>query len=170
MRIVSIFAENLYAFQYDGEAEDEYTRLRRLWIDVDYLRQYATQNNIVDRRGFINDIRTSAEYIADLVEEINENNNRFEVFFKPLNNLESGIKVLSLQKGRRYKLRIYAIKIDENLFVITGGAIKLGFRMDEHEDTQREKGKLEVAKRFFQRNGVFDNDSFYELINEDYED
>jgi hypothetical protein len=169
MKIVAIFAGTLYAFQYDQKAEDEYSRLRRLWIDVEYLRQYARQNNIVDIRGFIDEIRASAEYIADLVDEINENNSRFEEFFKPLNNLESGIKVLSLQKGRRYKLRIYAIKIDENLFVITGGAIKLVFRMDEHEDTQREKMKLATAKTFLQRNGVFDNDSFYELINENYE-
>lgn len=170
MKIVPIFAGTLYAFQYDQEAEDEYTRLRRLWIDVEYLRQYAHQNNIADRRGFINEIRSSAEYIADLVDEINENNSRFEEFFKPLNNLESGIKTLSLQKGRRYKLRIYAIKVDANLFVITGGAIKLVFRMDEHEDTQREKIKLTAAKTFLQNNGVFDNDSFYELINEDYGD
>jgi hypothetical protein len=158
VKIIPIFAEKLYAFQYAGEVEDEYTRLRRLWIDVEYLRQYAHQNNITDKKAFIEDIKTSAEHIADLVDEINENNNGFEAFFKPLNNLESGIKVLSLQKGRRYKLRIYAIKIDENLFVITGGAIKLVFRMDEHDDTKREKTKLELAKIFLQRSGVFDYD------------
>ena len=170
MKIIPIFAEKLYAFQYNREAEDEYTRLRRLWIDVEYLRQYALQNNISDRRAFINEIRASAVYIADLVEDIIENKGKLEAFFKPLNNLESGIKVLSLQKGRRYKLRIYAIKIDENLFVITGGAIKLVFRMNEHEDTQREKMKLMTAKTFLQHESVFDNDSFYELINEDYDD
>ena len=48
MKIIAIFAENLYAFQYDGEVENEYARLLDLWRDVVYLRQYATQNNIIN--------------------------------------------------------------------------------------------------------------------------
>ncbi len=170
MKVVSIFAEKLYALQYEGEVENEYARLLDLWRDVVYLRQFATQNNIIDVREFINQIREDAEYIRELVAKITKNNSPFEDFFMPLNNLQTRAKILSLQKGKRYKLRIYAIKIDENLFVITGGAIKLVFKMQEHDDTKNEKIKLEFAKTYFQRNGVFDNDSFYELINENYED
>ena len=48
MKIVSIFAEKLYACQYDGEATNEYARLMDTWTDVVYLRQYANQNNIDD--------------------------------------------------------------------------------------------------------------------------
>lgn len=47
MKIVSIFAGKLYAFQYEGEAEDEYTRLMNLWIDAEYLSLFAKQNNII---------------------------------------------------------------------------------------------------------------------------
>jgi hypothetical protein len=174
MKIVPIFAEKLYAFQYDGEAEDEYTRLRRLWIDIDYLRQFAKQNNIADISEFRDEIRSEADYLADLVDKINKNKKRFEEFFMSLDDLVTRVKVLALQKGKRkgskYKLRLYAIKIDENLFVITGGAIKLVHKMEQHEDTRREKNKLEAAKAFFERNDIADADSFYEFINEDYED
>jgi hypothetical protein len=52
----------------------------------------------------------------------------------------------------------------------TGGAIKLVHKMSEHDDTIKEKNKLEAAKAYLKRNGVSDNDSFYDLINEDYED
>ena len=165
MKIVPIFAEKLYALQYDGEAEDEYFRLLDLWTNSAYLRQYAKDNNISNIREFVDRIIADAEYIDDLMIRINRSNQSLESFFKTLWNLETGTRVLSLQKGRRNKLRIYAIKIDTNLFVITGGAIKLVLDMDVHE-----KNKLEVAKDYFKRNHVFDNDSFYELINEDYED
>ena len=174
MKIVPIFAEKLYAFQYGGEPEDEYTRLRRLWIDIDYLRQFAKQNNIADRRKFVEEIRTEAEYLADWIDKINKNKKRFEEFFMSLDDRVTRVKVLALQKGKRkgynYRLRLYAIKIDENLFVITGGAIKIVHQMDQHEDTRKEINKLDAAKAYFERNDVSDSDSFYEFINEGYED
>ncbi len=170
MKIVSIFAGKLYAFQYEGEAEDEYTRLMNLWIDAEYLSLFAKQNNIIDIRQFIDNTIADTEYLDDLMIKMNSRNQALETFFKPLNDLEMGTRVLSLQKGRRYDLRIYAIKIDTNLFMITGGAIKLVHKMREHDDTIKEKNKLEAAKVYLKRNGIFDNDSFYELINENYED
>jgi hypothetical protein len=139
-----------------------------LWTDMTYLRQFAKENGISNVRQFVNDIREDAEFIEDLLAEMAQNKSPLEQFFKPLNNLEIGAKVLSLQKGRRYKLRVYAIRIDADLFLITGGAIKIVFRMEEHADTQKEKNKLEAVRRFLQRNGVFDDNSFYELINDDY--
>ena len=170
MKIVSIFGEKLYACQYNGEENNEYTRLMNSWRDVVYLRQFASQNYISDKWNFISEIQEDAEYIQDLMVNIAASNRPLESFFKPLNNLETGERVLSLQKGRRYKLRIYAIKIDENLFLITGGAIKLVLKMQDHADTRREKVKLEATKTYLKLNGVFNNDSFYELINENYED
>ena len=170
MKIIPIFAEKLYAFQYDGEVEDEYFRLLDLWTNNTYLQQYAKANNIAGARGFVEKIISNAEYIDDLMIKISKSNQVLESFFKPLNDLETGIRVLSLQKGRRYSLRIYAIKIDSNLFVITGGAIKLVHKMSEHVDTRNEKNKLEAAKAYLKRNGVSDSDSFYDLMTENYED
>ena len=170
MKIIAIFAEKLYACQYDNEGFNEYARLMNLWTNVVYLREYAKENKISDVLRFANEIREDAEFIQDLIATIGKRNAPLASFFKPLNNLETSIKVLSLQKGRRYRLRIYAIKLDENLFLITGGAIKLTFKMQDHPDTQNEKDKLDWVKTYLKRNHVFDNDSFYELINENYED
>jgi hypothetical protein len=166
MKIISIFAERLYAFHYPNETDNEYDRLMELWTDVLYLREYAKRNGINDTTKFIRDIRKDAEYIQDLIEYIAQNKGKLETLFKPLNDLETGIKVLSLQKGkiRHSYLRLYAIKIDENLFVIVGGAIKLTPTMKEHPDTQQEKIKLEQAKIYLQGEDIFDSDSFYELL------
>jgi hypothetical protein len=170
MKIVTIFADQLYAFHYMGEAENEYDRLMEQWTDVSYLRAYAKQNKIVDTTRFIRETRQDATDIRKLIESIVQQNNKLESFFKPLYNLEMGVKILSLQKGRLYQLRIYAIKIDENLFVVTGGAIKRVLLMEEHPDTQVEKTKLIQAKDYFKKQGVFDCDSFYELLNDNFND
>jgi hypothetical protein len=166
MKIVIIFAEKLYSFHYTTEEDNEYDRLMDLWTDVSYLRTYAIQNKIGDIRAFVEQITDNAAYIEDLLKEMTQRNRTLASFFKRLDDMELGTKILSLQKGKRYQLRIYAIKIDENLFVITGGAIKLGWKMQDHPDTQNEKIKLDQAKNYLKRNGVFDSDSFYELINE----
>lgn len=168
MKIVAIFAGKLYTCQYDGVSE--YTRLTDSWTDISHLRKFAKENNISNIKRFTEEIIEATEYIQDKLAYIDKSNIPLESFFMPLDNLETRKKVLSLQKGKRYSLRIYAIKIDENLFVITGGAIKLVFKMKDHADTRREKEKLESAQAYFRLKGVFDNDSFYELINEDYED
>lgn len=65
-------------------------------------------------------------------------------------------------------MRLYAIKIDEDTFVITGGAIKLPLQhlMQDRAHTQLELSKLNKAKRYLEENGVNDNDSFYEFLNE----
>jgi hypothetical protein len=76
---------------------------------------------------------------------------------------------LSLQKGKLKKngLRYYAIKIDENCFIITGGAIKMTQTMQEHPDSVNELLKLEKGKSFLIKNGIIDDASFYELLKEE---
>ena len=61
---------------------------------------------------------------------------------------------------------MYAIKIDANCFVITGGAIKMSQAMQDHPDSNNELAKIKAAKEYLQENSIFDIDSFYELINE----
>jgi len=168
MKIVNIFAEQLYAFHYQGEAENEYDRLIEDWTDVSYLRNYAKQNNIKDVNQFVKDKLKDAEQIEDLLEEIATNNQQLEYYFEPLFSTETGTKILSLQKGKKGRngLRLYAIKIDNNLFVITGGAIKMSQKMQDHPDSNKELGKIKKAKLLLQDEDVIDNDSFYELIKE----
>ncbi|WP_430613208.1 hypothetical protein [Flavobacterium sp. JP2137] len=63
---------------------------------------------------------------------------------------------------------MYAIKIDEDVFVITGGAIKLPLQhlMEDRVHTKEELRKLECAKEYLKDNGIFDEDSFFEFLKE----
>ena len=164
MKIIAIFAEKLYACQYDNEGFNEYARLMNLWTNLVYLREYAKENKISDLLRFANEIREDAEFLQDLIATIGKRNAPLASFFKPLNNLETSIKVLSLQKGRRYRLRIYAIKLDENLFLITGGAIKLSEKLEGHPTTLQELQKLRTCQTYFFNKEVKDIDNFFEII------
>jgi hypothetical protein len=61
-------------------------------------------------------------------------------------------------------LRIYAIKIESNCFLITGGAIKLTHTMQEHPDTLLELKKLNKVKNFLINEGILDKDSIEEYV------
>lgn len=172
MEILPIFAGKLYAFRYDNEEYEydnhtEYDRLLEQWLNVEYLKTFAEKYTIPDVESFVVTIPDNAEEIEDFLDELENSNERLERFFQPLFNSELGYKILSLQKGKIHHniIRLYAIKIDDNCFVITGGAIKLAQTMQDHPETNKELFKLNRAKSFLNSEGIFDKDSFYEYLN-----
>lgn len=177
MKILSIFADKLFAFQYESEEENEYDRLIGLWTDTNYLFEFAKENiGKYNIDNYVQNILEDAEQLIDLIDEIsNSSTTPLETFFRPLSDSEFTLKTLSLQKGktrhrnRRNDLRVYAIKIDKNCFVITGGAIKLSQSMQQNTYTQAELIKLKKCRTYLKENGVYDDESFFELINNDYE-
>lgn len=177
MKIVSIFVPCLYAFQFDDETENELQKALIQWRDTEYLFEFiqhhqadipANENQQLLPQKLIHD----ADQIDDILWEYAEEQIPLEQFFKPLHNQEYQAVVLSKQKGRyqRSYLRLYALKIDENCFVITGGAIKFTKLMEEREHTLKELQKLEQCRSYLQENDVFDADSFYELMNEEHDE
>ena len=174
MKIVAIFAHRLFAFHYNSEANNEYDRLLDLWTDTEYVRSFVNENKRdipkdKTTRQFVAYIRQDANNIDEQLIRITETTDQLlSHFFKSLHNYEYEFKILSLQKGRHHCLRVYAIKIDEDTFVITGGAIKLPLHhlMEDREHTRVELQKLERAKSYLKENGVFDEDSFFEFLND----
>lgn len=176
-KIVPIFADTLFAFRYDGEDDNEYDRLMELWTDTNYLREFAIDNSFYLKefiakdessryKKFIKKVLDEAREIQDILDEIETKGERLEMYFSRLHDSELGVRVLSLQKGKiqRGILRIYAVKIDENCFIITGGAIKLWQKMSDHYTTLNERNKLAKAKALLESLGATDKDSFFELL------
>ena len=62
-------------------------------------------------------------------------------------------------------MRLYAIKVDENCFLITGGTIKFHHLMRERPHTALELEKINQCKDYLKENSVFDAESFVEFIN-----
>jgi hypothetical protein len=80
--------------------------------------------------------------------------------FKPLRNHEFIFEVPLETKGRLNKgwLRLYALEVESDLYVITGGAIKLTLHMNR-EHLQFELDKLKQVRRFMKDNALLDLDA-----------
>ena len=65
-------------------------------------------------------------------------------------------------------LRIYAIKIEPGVYLVTGGAIKLTATMEERRHTMEELAKLERVRNYLLDNGVYDLDGFNDYIDNEH--
>ena len=172
MEIIRIFGDSLFSFHLDGEQQNELAGLLSKWNDTSYLYHFVTENieDIPDGMS-VNDCVTNLhDNAADLDYFLHaiahSSSGDWNQFFKPLRNTEYGLESLSRQKGRKNYLRIYAIRIDTNCFVITGGAIKFHHRNMDRKHTAIEMKKLEKCRDFLQSHGIWDVNSFFELIND----
>jgi hypothetical protein len=176
MKIFRIFEElkgiELYVVQYEGEIENEYDRLFYNWTNPGYLYEYAKSNHIADVTTFSNEVLMDAEKMEDIFFQYVNPGDELATFFRPLSDVDIGVGTeLSPRKGklRRNRLRIYAIQLEERSFLITGGAIKMSHRMQDHPDTLRELEKIKKVKQYLTAHGVFDSDSLNDYNQEGYD-
>ncbi len=168
MNIFSIFDDNsLFVVKYKDEEYDELERLFNLWTDVEYLEEFFHENKenlqyfkVSVEEAVLITIQ-EAEKLEDLI------SGEVLLPFVSLHNSSFGVHELSEQKARFRWLRIYALRIENEVFLITGGAIKLTRTMQDNPITEKELAKLKQCINFLKENGVFDNDSFLDLLNED---
>jgi hypothetical protein len=191
MEIIPIFAPHLYAISYpksyttvwfeeicsffeDEEIGnvDEFERNFELWSNPMYLYDYFERNQVYLRVTFwrafsIEDAaRITKQKAFEFEKLLTENNTNIESLFQPLDNRTIHFTELIKGKSKYDWLRLYAIKIDSNRFLITGGAIKLTYKMEDHESTRDELKKLEKTKNYLVELGVIDGDSFDEALYE----
>ena len=93
--------------------------------------------------------------------------------FRPLDNDETGSSLLQKDKARLKNrpqhsswLRIYAIRLSNGSYIITGGAIKLTRTMAERSHTQAELEKIERVRNYLLSEHIIDNESFIDYIAE----
>ncbi|WP_321332027.1 hypothetical protein [uncultured Bacteroides sp.] len=175
MEIIPIFAKNLFAFQYPNETMDEFERLFDCWRDIEYLENFFEENKDDLTSDFwntsiekaIKSTLSEAKLFERKLLDIAKNSETesipdLEELFKPLNNASSGLVELSMSKayGVKYPswLRIYAIKIETNVYIVTGGAIKLTETMNERTHLKEELRKLDFCKRWLRSEGILDRE------------
>lgn len=182
MKIIPIFEPYLYAFRFPHETENE---LKKLWIDwsnPEKMNSFLKEHEVDWRkRGYknLNQLRLELTFSAQKFEDLlskscDAEKPTLDELFAALFNSEYKQEMnLSKRKAKNAKrdnfLRIYALKIDSNCYVITGGALKFTNYMEERPHTQRELDKLEICRNFLRTNGVVDEDSFYDFLLENYD-
>jgi hypothetical protein len=182
MKIIYTFAivkESLYSVQYDTEVLNEFVKCFELWNDPIYLREFFEQHKEDLDNEFWNGITIEEAIIktkedARLFEEellyIAETGKteRLETLSTLFEPLSKGVINENLEKDkakgmkRPSWLRIYAIRIEANLFVVCGGAIKLTPTMNKRDHLILELDKLEFTRSCLQENDD-ENLEFFEL-------
>lgn len=144
LKIVGIYPPYLFSVQYEGEDENEFDHLFVLWNDVSYLMSFLeeykeyltlpTWQRIKEPEDAARQILDEADNLEELFEELKLNAEEgrhpdFDDHFHFLNGKYQYeiryIPVKSYGTNRPSLLRIYAIKLEKNCYLITGGGIKL---------------------------------------------
>jgi hypothetical protein len=176
MEIVRIFGENLFAFKYSGESYDEFRRIFNSWADPEYLEDFF-ENNKSDLINGYYDIHTvegaifetydHAVYLENRLLLLSEQSSSeqlkgLEEIFKPLHNSQTKILQLNKCKAQQNWLRLYALRVDKNVYIITGGTIKLTRTMQERAHTMQELDKISQCREFLLSKGIVRVESLIE--------
>lgn len=169
---------NLWAVRYENCLDNVLDTILDQWNDVTWLRNFFKQNisdlvayfKITDVNQAIYDTIEDSEKLQCLIMDISPDANLDEIF-RPLDNNRTSEIRLGKEKARLHNtprhaswLRIYAIKLDPGIYVITGGAIKLTRTMQEREHTLVELARMEKVRQFMIDNGISDMDSFNDYM------
>ncbi len=137
---------HLWAVKYPEKNADELTLLFRNWSNFNYLLDFPYTENL-------------------------------DGLFHPLSLADNRAAELTREKARNWErerhaswLRVYAIRVEKDVFIVTGGAIKLTPTMQDRPHTQVELDKMNKCRDFLKTNGIFDQDSFIDYVNEEYDE
>lgn len=170
----------LWAVVYDGGEANALSVLFEQWNDVSWLRSFFEKNftdlssyfKITDINRAVYDTLEDAEDLACLIFDWNPDV-RLGQLFRYLENTRTYEMLLGREKakggrisGHASWLRIYAIRLEEDTYLITGGAIKLTQLMEERSHTLLELEKMEKVRNYLLSQGAHDLDSFEDMIND----
>jgi len=181
MKIVTIFAlvkNKLLSVQFEPNDCDEFTLAFRNWNDTAYLEAFFENNKKDLQSGFYGAI-TIEEAIFSTIDEatlfeekirrvakigkFKTKSSLQDLVFYPLHKNDQTYK---LQETRAYGtenrswLRIYAVRISSECFVVSGSAIKLTGAMGEQGHTAIELSKLKITAAYLKENDLLQEDDF----------
>lgn len=172
---------DLWAVRYDGDEDNILTLTFEKWNNLDWLMEFFCSNStdlsdyfkITDLNHAIYDTIADAQKLECVILD-SIISKSLDSLFKPLENLRVSEALLGKEKAKGYRnnaheswLRLYAIRLQQNSFLITGGAIKLTRTMQEREHTLTELRNLELVRNFLISEGAYDLDGFNDLIHND---
>ncbi|MFV8373034.1 hypothetical protein [Flavobacterium sp. LB2P74] len=188
MKIVDIFAHvknKLLSVQFEPNDCDEFTLAFRNWNDTEYLEEFFENNKTDLQSGFYGTISIEEAIFSTLDEatEFEEKIRKIAIIgkFKTKSSLQDLVfyplhkndQTYKLQETRAYGtedkswLRIFAVRISPECFVVSGSAIKLTGAMGGQDHTAIELNKLKITAAYLKENDLLEEDDFgyIEIIN-----
>lgn len=182
MEIVEIYTDWLYSIHFDEEDLNEFHRIFKEWHDLDYLVKFFSENadymNIpfweeagldcrnpeVCAQKVIDEANDLETYIKLLVENMNKGEKPdFDEYFHFLEGKYKCLWSLEPMKsygtGRPSLLRLYAIKLGNNCYLIVYGGIKLGSTI-QSSPVLKDKvfNKIDNVLSYLKSNGITDSE------------
>lgn len=177
MEIEQIYPPYIYSIKYDGEEYSEFDRLFDLWNDVGYVVGFMNDNKAYlanpvwartsEPEEAARAVLTEAFELGDLFVDLYENTTDgtipdFDSYFK---YLEGRYKYeLEYQPMKSYGtghpplLRLYAIKMQPNTYLITGGGIKLADTIQNSPDLKDHVlQNTDKVRTWLRENGIMDS-------------
>lgn len=169
---------NLYAVREDGHEDNVLFELFEEWNDTNFLYSFFEKNkdklhnyfHVQTIKQAVEDTLEDAEYLECVLLDIEEDGVLDDIF-TALDKKKPDAYLLR-SKARNWErrnhdswLRIYALKLSEGIYVITGGAIKMVGIMQEDEITHDQLRILNRCRSYLKECGVYDHDGFCDLIN-----
>jgi hypothetical protein len=176
--IIKIYEPYLYSVKYEGEELSEFDRLFQTWGDVTYVNDFMEANKSLLESPVWERTHKPEEAARQVLKEAYE----LEEYFHELcENAETGMTPdldshFHFLNGK-YKyvcewipmksygtifpsfLRIYAIKLKENVYIITGGGIKLSKDIQSSPDIKDHVIKnIDRVRRFLVASDIIDDD------------
>ena len=160
----------LWAVHFEGEDDNELYKVFNNWADVVWLRAFFKENiddlnayfKITDIKEAISDTIEDSERLRYIIMDISPETDLSKIF-RPLDNNQASDMMLQKEKARLKRkyghsswLRLYAIKLIQGNYIITGGAIKLTATMQEREHTRQELVKIDKVRRYLLEEGIID--------------
>lgn len=180
MDIVEIIPNRIYSIRYDGEDTTEYYRLfNKEWNDINRLIDFFQSHKEFTENSFwgflgndperaaarvIEDANQLEPYLKQLAENAdNDKEPDFESYFKPLNG-KYGYEVEYIPvKGygmlESTFLRLYAIELERNCYIIVYGGIKINSTIQNSPELQENVfRKLDKVRQFLVDENIIDKD------------
>lgn len=167
----------LWAVRYEGMEDNILYSTFHDWLDLDWLEQFFMDNladlqhffHITDVDQAIYDSVADASRLQSLILDVSPSAN-LDAMFKHLENNRTAEMPLGREKAKGQRLsnhqswlRLYALKIEPQVYIITGGAIKLTYQMEDRQHTLNELIKLNQVRDYLMNQGIADVDGFNEL-------
>lgn len=175
IEISTIFAleemnERLWTVVYKNSFDSAYDDFYETHTDVSYLEEYFETNKDKLKRAYptvtvsqaildtIDGVNELHDFIIELTEKDTEDD--LEDLFIPFHKKYETKKLTeSKAYGILFKkswIRLFAIRIDYNLYVITGGGIKLVAATQQDERLTNEVDKMEAVRNYLLKEGVIE--------------
>lgn len=167
----------LYALKFDEEnyaaGENELYKVFRQWQDPDFLVSFFRANQVdlaffgkhmTVARAMERTVNESYDLFEELVKAITEaEKGNFSGFDDLFDNVDKRPRYTDFveQRVKQSWLRLFAVRTDDDLFFITGGAIKLTAAHQDAPHTDKELKKARAVAKYFRQ--AVDNDRFYEV-------